>query len=75
MNSAQANAKDQIWGTAVNGINWFADVYKFAFEVSKQIDDPTVDLWANRVMSAVSSGLYTQHSKNTDGKLYGITVS
>lgn len=75
VSSAAAAAKDQIWGTAVNGINWFADLGKFSREIQKQVDDRQVDAAAAKLTAAVDAGLYTSHSKNLDGKLYGITVN
>ena len=38
--SAGSVAKDQIWCGGVGGVYWFADAYKFADELAKQIDDP-----------------------------------
>jgi len=73
--SAASVAKDQIWCGGVGGVYWFADVYKFADEVERQIDDAAVDAWCERVKAAVADGLYTATSKNLVGKCYGINVA
>ena len=73
--SAGSVARNQIWCGGVGGVYWFADAYKFADEIAKQIDDTRVDYWAGRVMAAVSDGLYTATSKNLVGKCYGINVA
>jgi hypothetical protein len=73
--SAGSAAKNQIWCGGVGGVYWFADVYKFADELQKQIADDAVDAWCARVKAAVTGGLYTATSKNLVGKCYGINVA
>jgi hypothetical protein len=73
--SAGSVAKNQIWCGGVGGAYWFADIYKLADELAKQIDDVQVDYWAARVMTAVTNGLYTATSKNLVGKCYGLNVA
>lgn len=75
VSSAGNVARNQIWCGGVGGVYWFADAYKLADELAKQIDDVQVDYWAARVMAAVTNGLYTATSKNLMGKCYGINVA
>jgi hypothetical protein len=56
-------------------MHWFADIYKLADELAKQIDDVQVDYWCDRVKAAVTVGLYTATSKNLVGKCFGINVA
>jgi hypothetical protein len=72
--SAGSVAKNQIWCGGVGGIYWFADLYVFADEVGRQIDDAQVDYWCEQVKAAVADGLCTNTSKNLVGKCYGLTV-
>jgi hypothetical protein len=73
--SAGSVAKNQIWCGGVGGVYWFADIFKLADELAKQIDDVQVDYWCERVKAAVANGLYTATSKNLVGKCYGLNVA
>jgi hypothetical protein len=59
----------------VGGVYWFADVYKFADELEKQVADTAVDAWCARVKAAIADGLYTATSKNLVGKCYGLSIA
>ena len=73
--SAAAVSEHQVYGWGLNGSLRFIDSFRFAQEIARRIDDPSVDRAAADLMTGLARALYERHSPQQDGHSHGLSVS
>ena len=73
VNSARAVAQHEVGGAG--GVFWYADLHRFADQLARRISDTTLGAQAAAVVDHLEDAVYARHSRNLDGKSYGLGIN